>query len=409
MNSTCFYPTSGGQEHDSGTLTIRGVIYNVTDVQKVGKSILHYVDKELPKDIKVGEEVTGKVDQQRRVVLRNHHTATHIMYAAARKTLGPHVWQNGAKKTTKYAHLDITHYSSLTHDEELAIENLANKIVFSASPITKYNLPKEEAEKKYGFSLYQGGAVPGNSLRVVDIHGVDQEACCGTHCENTAQVGVIKLLKTSRISDGIVRMTYVAGDLALENFNNETKILNVLCEDWGVQQTDILPTAKRFFEGYKRYGSKLKKQYVQLVELQLNYFLSDPKRSKLLIQSHDEPNAGLYMSILQPFAQKLKDLQKNVVVIGSSWIYGIYSNGFDQIKLESGIEDSKNKRKKTEKDMPLVLKKSVAFKDDNKKKITVDGITEMMAGTGIMNVLVDHLKQEGFAEDQFLSNDNQLD
>jgi alanyl-tRNA synthetase len=70
---------------------------------------------------------------------------------------------------------------------------------------------KSEAEKDHGFRLYQGGVVPGNNLRVVQIDGIDVEACCGTHCENTGQVGWIKIQKTSRISDGILRLTYVAG------------------------------------------------------------------------------------------------------------------------------------------------------------------------------------------------------
>ena len=66
-------------------------------------------------------------------------------------------------------------------------------------------------EKKYGFSLYQGGIVPGKDLRIVQIDGVDTEACCGTHCDSTAEVGWIRMIKSGRISDGIVRLYYVAG------------------------------------------------------------------------------------------------------------------------------------------------------------------------------------------------------
>ena len=76
-------------------------------------------------------------------------------------------------------------------------------------------LDKAEAEKTYGFHLYQGGIVPGNELRVVNIEGVDTEACCGTHCDNTAEVGWIRVLKTARISDGILRLYYVAQERAI--------------------------------------------------------------------------------------------------------------------------------------------------------------------------------------------------
>jgi len=101
-------------------------------------------------------------------------------------------------------------------------------------------MDKAEAEKDYGFTLYQGGVVPGNSLRVVDIEGVDTEACCGTHCDNTAEVGWIKLMKTQRISDGIVRLEYVAEERAIAVMGSEQDILVDLQETWGVDRGQIV-------------------------------------------------------------------------------------------------------------------------------------------------------------------------
>lgn len=155
-----------------------------------------------------------------------HHTGTHIIFASCRKVLGPHIWQHGAKKTTEMAHLDITHYQSLTKQEEQEIENQANRIINGCSKINKSFMDKAEAEKEYGFHLYQGGVVPGNSLRVVNIEGIDTEACCGTHCDSTAEVGWIKLIKSQRISDGIVRLYYVAHEKAIEIMNGEQEIMN---------------------------------------------------------------------------------------------------------------------------------------------------------------------------------------
>lgn len=86
------------------------------------------------------------------------------------------------------AHLDITHYGSLKKDIEIAIENEANSIVLDARNITKGTVEKDKAEKEFGFRLYQGGVVPGNKLRVVNIDETDVEACCGTHCDNTSEV-----------------------------------------------------------------------------------------------------------------------------------------------------------------------------------------------------------------------------
>ena len=98
-------------------------------------------------------------------------------------------------------------------------------MINSCTTISKGFMDKAEAEKQYGFSLYQGGIVPGNSLRVVNIEGVDTEACCGTHADNTAEVGWVRILRSSRISDGIVRLEYVAKEKAIGILNNEANIL----------------------------------------------------------------------------------------------------------------------------------------------------------------------------------------
>ena len=94
----------------------------------------------------------------------------------------------------------------------------------------------------------------------MDIAGVDTEACCGTHADNTAEVGWVKIIKTQRISDGIVRLYYVAHERAINVMNTEQDIMNSLCETWGVDQTQILPTANRFFNEYKKLTSVTKKQ-----------------------------------------------------------------------------------------------------------------------------------------------------
>lgn len=178
LDKSAFYPTSGGQQNDVGKMTIDGKEYEVVNVEKVGRSVLHIVEPPLEgdKESYIGKAVTATVDEERRSQLRSNHTGTHIVFAACRKVLGPHVWQNGAKKTLEMAHLDITHYKSLSREQELEVENAANRIIFQSRKINKYMMNKSEAEKQYGFSLYQGGIVPGNELRIVNIDGIDTEA-----------------------------------------------------------------------------------------------------------------------------------------------------------------------------------------------------------------------------------------
>lgn len=110
--------------------------------------------------------------------------------------------------------------------------------------VTKTFVEKSIAEKQYGFSLYQGGVVPGNSLRVVDIEGIDTEACCGTHVDNTSEIGWIKIVKTTRVSDGVVRLYYVAGERAMQELNKESQLIYDMCQMWGVDNSQLYSTGK---------------------------------------------------------------------------------------------------------------------------------------------------------------------
>lgn len=86
----------------------------------------------------------------------------------------------------------------------MLIEKTANQIVVESAKINKTLEDKKDAELEFGYQLYQGGVVPGNTLRVVQIEDNDVEACCGTHCDSTSQVGWIKILNSKRIADGVV-------------------------------------------------------------------------------------------------------------------------------------------------------------------------------------------------------------
>ena len=221
LDRTVFYPTSGGQLHDIGTINN----FKVVDVFKQGKVIVHVLENH---SLKSGDKITGKIDFERRMQLAQHHTSTHIVNAAARIILGNHVNQAGAKKTIEKAHIDLTHYQNLTEEELKKIEYEANKIIKNSVKINKSFMPRDMAEKKYGFTIYQGGVPIGQELRIVDITGIDVECCGGTHLDNTKEAGKIKILKSSKISDSIIRLEFVAGKKALEEENKEESILNEL-------------------------------------------------------------------------------------------------------------------------------------------------------------------------------------
>jgi len=219
LDQTYFYPTSGGQLFDTGEINKEKVI----DVFKQGGFIVHMMTQK--PGFKIGDMVNGKIDWERRQQLAQHHTSTHIMTYAARKVLGRHINQASAKKTIEKGQLDITHYQSLSDEELEKIEEEANKVVNEKISLSLSFMPRNEAEQKYGMGIYQGGVVPGKNIRIVNINGVDVEACGGTHLNNTAEVGEIRILKAVKISDGVVRITFTAGGAAKKTKSQEQEIL----------------------------------------------------------------------------------------------------------------------------------------------------------------------------------------
>ncbi|MFQ6094876.1 MAG: alanine--tRNA ligase [Candidatus Bathyarchaeia archaeon] len=225
LDKTAFYPEGGGQPGDQGYIEFDGKRAKVFDVQRVGNVIIHFVEGTVPHK---GEIVRGVLDWDRRSGLMRHHTATHVVNSAARRVLGEHVWQAGAQKDVKRSRLDISHYKRLTLEEVHEIERLANQVVMDNLPVRTSWVPREEAERKYGFRLYQGGVVPGREIRVVNIEGWDVEACGGTHCKTTGEIGLIKILQTERIQDGVERIIFSVGPPALEAIQeDETRILRI--------------------------------------------------------------------------------------------------------------------------------------------------------------------------------------
>lgn len=253
LDRTAFYPTSGGQLHDKGRIGHSAVL----KVHKQGPYVVHTVNKP---SFKEGSTVSCRIDIERRTQLAQHHTATHILNGVAKKVLGSHIWQAGASKTLDKARLDITHYDSLSRDQVHTIEREANQIVMANLPVYKSLMKRNLAESKYGFTIYQGGAVPGKELRIVEIPGLDVEACGGTHLDMTGDVGDIKIVKTSKIQDGIVRLEYVAGRATdrLTTFQGTTlaKMKKLL----DCAKDEIPARAEELFKKWKAIVKKKKSQ-----------------------------------------------------------------------------------------------------------------------------------------------------
>ena len=271
LDKTAFYPTGGGQLTDTGTLNGKEIV----GAEKVGGVILHEV---LSNTFRENQLVIGKIDWERRKALTRNHDATHIINGVVRTYLGNHIWQAGSEVGPDKARLDITHFSPLTQKEIQDIEKLANEVVFSNANITKITYPKDRAERKFGFRIYQGGFVPGADIRVLEIEGVDVEACGGTHGSRTGETGFIKILGSKKIQDGVVRIEFTAGSKAVEEMHKRENLLYESANTFSIPVEQLPKTSSRFFEDWKKQRKDLEK-YKSIVKAEQQHLQAKQKKN----------------------------------------------------------------------------------------------------------------------------------
>jgi len=264
LDRTCFYPEGGGQPSDQGWLTAGKSKFEVVEVVKIGKVIVHKLGA--PATFKEGSAVHGILNWERRYPLMKAHTVTHVINGAARRVLGEHVWQSGTQKGLETSRLDISHYRRLTQEEIHKIEILANQAVMANMKVETQWLPRNEAEARYGFRLYQGGAVPGKDIRVVKTGDWDVEACAGTHLGSTGEVGFVKIVYTERVQDGVERLGYSVGLEALKAVQEHETLLWKVSEVLNAPIDKLDKTAEKVIKDLKEANVEKRRLIKELAE-----------------------------------------------------------------------------------------------------------------------------------------------
>ncbi|MEZ4909692.1 MAG: alanine--tRNA ligase [Saprospiraceae bacterium] len=216
LDKTPFYPEGGGQVGDTGMLFFDGDVIRVLDTKKENDLIIHIIDR-LPAILDC--PVYGEVDDMRRKLIENNHTATHLLHAALRSVLGTHVQQKGSLVKDDYLRFDISHYQKMTQEEIKAVETIVNQKIRENIPLVENRAMPIEAAKEAGAMMLFGEKY-GDTVRMITFDPTySRELCGGCHVERTGAIGYFMITSESGIAAGVRRIEAVTATYAEKYVN----------------------------------------------------------------------------------------------------------------------------------------------------------------------------------------------
>jgi alanyl-tRNA synthetase len=304
FNSTPFYAEAGGQVGDTGVLVSSSTgetVARVLDTRKVAGATVHRVETTAP--IREGDEFVGRVDGKLRHSTMRNHTATHLLHAALRKVLGPHVKQAGSIVDPNRLRFDFTHYAHTDPDELTEIQRLVNEEIMKNVEVHTDVMDLDQALNTGAMALF--GEKYGDRVRVVSLpDGFSKELCGGTHVHRTGDIGLCVITYEASTSAGVRRIEAITGDAILNKFQDES--------------ADARQTQERLLEekrGLERQIEQMKEKLARSEVSGLESGAREIKGAKVL----SAQVAGMDREQLRTMVDSLRVKWKSaVVVLGSS-------------------------------------------------------------------------------------------
>jgi len=256
LEETPFYVQSGGQISDVGTLRNDfGFVASVSDVELVGAGVRAHRARVHSGDIAIGAPVMAEIDAGRRAAIRRNHTATHLLHAALRQVLGPHVKQAGSLVAPDRLRFDFVHFSALTTEQLRNIEQIVNKHILRNTHVETVVKPTQEAIAAGAMALF--GEKYGDKVRVVSVPGVSMELCGGTHVHATGDIGLFAIVSEGGVAAGTRRIEAITGTESLKLFEVNREIVNSLGQLLNARPEELAAKVNTLQDETKRLAREL--------------------------------------------------------------------------------------------------------------------------------------------------------
>lgn len=329
LTNTPFYAESGGQVGDSGRLYTDSAEFVVADTKSQGKTTLHY-GKLVKGSLKIDEEVNAEIDSSRRENIRLNHSATHLLHAALKQILGPHVQQKGSLVDAARARFDFANERALSAEEIAAAEELVNQKIRANYAIETQVMSIDDAKKDGAVALF--GEKYGDTVRVLTMGDFSKELCGGTHARRTGDIGLLKIVSEYGIASGVRRIEFVTGGHALSFVNSELAKIRDIASILKTQQNNVMSRVQHVVNTIKAKDKEILQLQQNLMQKSTTSLEDDGKKFgevHYIMKRLDNLDAQGLRAMLDHLKSTL---EKAVIVL--------YAISNDKINVVAGVSKS---------------------------------------------------------------------
>ena len=330
LDKTPFYAESGGQIGDCGQITAADAVFDVKDTQKQAGTLFLHKGKLLSGSLSTGQACTASVNKVDRVATELNHSATHLLHAALRQTLGEHVSQKGSLVNTERLRFDFAHFEPVTAEEIEILERLVNEQIRINNSVNSEIMAKEDAVQAGALALF--GEKYGAEVRVLKIGEFSTELCGGTHVERAGDIGCFKIISETGVAAGVRRIEAVTGAGCINWIANRDKALNKIA---GLLKSAPEKTAEKVEQLLEKTRA-LEKQLERL-----NSKLASSAGDELSAQAVDVAGIKVLAVKLDVDAKSLREMAEQLKnKLGSCAIVLAVVEG-DKVNLVAGVSKDK--------------------------------------------------------------------
>ncbi len=315
LDSTPFYPEGGGQVGDQGILVGPSARIRIFDTTKVAKGWFLHKGQVLEGSLRASEQVTATVNSGLRGDAARNHTATHLMHAALREILGPHVKQHGSLVGPNRLRFDFSHFRGLTFRQLEDIENLVNEQIRQNTLVHSEEMGIQDALGRGALAFF--GDKYGDQVRVVEIGEFSKELCGGTHCYRTGDIGLFRLISEGGVAAGVRRIEALTGEGALRYEQKRESDWQELAGVLKTSPQEVIDKTKKLLATLRETERALEQAKQKALDQQgvgQEATIRDVKGIPVLVQRID----GLTIQDLRTFSDKLRNkVESGVLVLGS--------------------------------------------------------------------------------------------